>query len=117
MSNAQSTITYFPAESTTTPTGSSSSSSGKDAQKWMLQLRKEYRDSLGVEMPVYLQQDIRKALEEEGISFVWYMSYALREASMAPRPSWAYARAVLRRLRTEKADPAMIALQMLQSSL
>lgn len=84
---------------------SSTSTSGNYAQEMLLRkvedLSAQYHDCLGIPMPRYIKDSLIAALERGENSIGTYMTYALREASRAPRPSWAYARAIIQRLKRE----------------
>lgn len=84
---------------------SSTTSSGNVAQELIQRrvedLSIEYRDCLGTPMPRYIKDSLIAALERGENRIGTYMTYALREASRAPRPSWAYARAIIQRLKRE----------------
>lgn len=82
---------------------SSSIESNPKSDKSITRLRKKYRDCLGREMPNIVLMEV----QDELLTHPWqYIAYALEEASRAPRPSWAYASAIIRRLNREKPDPA-----------
>ena len=58
-----------------------------------------YRDTLGCVMPPMAKRDVAAAIEA-GLE-PQLVIIALDETALAPRPSWAYARAILRRLLRE----------------
>ena len=94
------------------PTRSSSStSSGQTAQEMTEILSDEYRSCLGNPMPIYLKKAVEATLDREGEDDFWYLMYALREASKAPRPSWAYARAVYYRVKREGVNPGFFVVE------
>lgn len=66
----------------------------------MNDLREEWRQNLAGDMPAWLQRKLRERIAE-GLDYL-VVVYALREAGMAPRPSWKYAEAVLLRCLREK---------------
>lgn len=76
-------------------------SSSKTLEK-MEELKETYRYALGKSMPPWTVQEVQDALLK-GVPDVYYL-YALREAAAAPRPSWAYALAIVRRLQRDKVD-------------
>lgn len=55
-----------------------------------------YRQALQRPMPPWHVQEVSEAIVR-GVS-PYYYQYALREAASAPRPSWQYAQAIVRRL-------------------
>ena len=55
-----------------------------------------YRQALQRPMPPWHVQEVSEAINR-GVS-PYYYEYALREAASAPRPSWQYAQAIVRRL-------------------
>lgn len=66
---------------------------------WMDDIARYYRDTLGCVMPPMAKRDVEAAIEA-GLEPQLVMT-ALDETALAPRPSWAYARAILRRLLRE----------------
>lgn len=66
---------------------------------WMDDIARYYRETLGCVMPPMAKRDATAAIEA-GLEPQLIMT-ALDEAAQAPRPSWAYARAILRRLLKE----------------
>lgn len=58
-----------------------------------------YADTFGCRMPPVAEREIRAAMEQGMETEVFFS--ALDEAAGAPRPSWAYARAILRRCLAE----------------
>lgn len=67
-------------------------------------LKSEYQEAFGCKMPISLYKQIRMDIAFGGVEWRYYL-YAIREASLAPRPSWFYARAVLRRVIEDKPFP------------
>ena len=67
----------------------------------MREIREEWRENLPGSMPDWLIRHMRMRLSE-GMDHL-IVVYALREAGMAPRPSWKYAEAVLKRCLRENA--------------
>lgn len=66
---------------------------------WKADIAQYYLDTFGVKMPPVAKADVNDALEA-GLEPVLVFR-ALDEAAIAPRPSWAYSRAILRRLVNE----------------
>lgn len=66
---------------------------------WMDDIARYYRETLGCVMPPMAKRDVTAAIEA-GLEPQLVMT-ALDETALAPRPSWAYARAILRRLLRE----------------
>lgn len=87
---------------------SSSTTNGREAIKidmYVSQLRDLYLDVLERRMPHHIESEIYASIhasENKGQQILYY-EYALREASYAPRPSWAYVRAIVKRLQLEGA--------------
>lgn len=59
-------------------------------------LRDLYLDAIGLPMSAICERDLRRELEA-GTPYIFY-HYALEETAYAPRPSWRYAMAIVRRL-------------------
>ena len=95
-------------------TRSSTSSSGQTAQNLMENLYQEYSSCIGHPMPLYLRDAVKHTLEREGEAHYWYLMYALRETSRAPRPSWAYARAIYYRVKNEGVEPELLRVSFMQ---
>lgn len=97
---------------TTTTTASSSSSStstraharAREAEVncQIEGLRELYRDAIGQAMSDICERALRRDLER-GTPYVYY-HYALEETAFAPRPSWRYTMAIVRRLQTQEVD-------------
>lgn len=68
------------------------------------EIKTAYRQSLQRPMPPWIVSEVSDAITT-GVCPYYYV-YALREAAAAPRPSWQYAMAIVRRLCREKV-PAM----------
>ena len=66
---------------------------------WMDDIARYYRETLGCVMPPMAKRDATAAIEA-GLE-PQLVIIALDETALAPRPSWAYARAILRRLLRE----------------
>lgn len=62
-------------------------------------IRDYYRDTFGLRCPPVAERDIDRFLDA-GIT-AEVVKICIDEAALAPRPSWAYARAILRRLMNE----------------
>lgn len=92
---------------TTTANGSSrsttSTTSRRDRKEALMDLesiKRAYHDCLSLTMPEHIENQVKYWLEEN-VFPPEYIIYALQEASMAPRPSWKYAMAIIRRLSNE----------------
>ncbi len=72
---------------------------GAELRVWMDDIARYYRDTLGCVMPPMAKRDVEAAIEA-GLE-PQLVIIALDETALAPRPSWAYARAILRRLLRE----------------
>ena len=72
---------------------------GAELRVWMDDIARYYRDTLGCVMPPMAKRDVDAAIEA-GLE-PQLVIIALDETALAPRPSWAYARAILRRLLRE----------------
>lgn len=59
-------------------------------------LRELYQDAIGQPMTAICERALRRSLEA-GTPYVFY-HYALEETAFAPRPSWRYTEAIVRRL-------------------
>lgn len=68
-----------------------------DNQKLIKEIRQMYHDAIGSYPAVYVCRAIVKDIEGKVYSME-ELEYALQETAFAPRPSWAYAAAILRRL-------------------
>lgn len=95
----------------TTQVSSTSSTSGRkpsenDIASSIVFLKETYQECLKAPMPVPVERRITDALIR-GVPFE-YFSYALTEASYAPRPSWRYAEAIVSRCIRERVLPEMI---------
>lgn len=66
---------------------------------WKTDIAQYYFDTFGVKMPPVAKFDVNDAIEA-GLEPVLVFR-ALDEAAIAPRPSWAYARAIIKRLINE----------------
>lgn len=65
-------------------------------------LRELYFDAIGQPMTAICERALRRSLEG-GTPYVFY-HYALEETAFAPRPSWRYAEAIVRRLIAQGVD-------------
>lgn len=93
---------------TTTTDGSSrsttSTTNGRKHDENLMDLesiKRMYHDCLSLTMPGHIENQVAYWLETNFVP-PEYVMYALQEASMAPRPSWKYALAIIRRLGNEK---------------
>ena len=68
-----------------------------ETQKLIGEIRHLYHDAIGTYPAVYVCKAIVKDIEGNAYSME-ELEYALQETAFAPRPSWAYAAAILRRL-------------------
>ena len=66
----------------------------------MQEISSQYYECLLTPMPSFVARRVLMELQE-GVPSSYFM-YALEEAAMAPRPSWKYAIAIVRRLVREK---------------
>lgn len=69
-------------------------------------LRELYHDAIGQPMSAICERSLRRSLEA-GTPYVFY-HYALQETAFAPRPSWRYTEAIVRRLLAQGADEESI---------
>lgn len=94
---------------TTTTTSSTTSTTSTTTKKTITRydmslIETEYRDAIGHTMP----QSIANWVQSEillGHMDTEDILYALHETAMAPRPSWRYAMAIIRRLQKESPLP------------
>lgn len=100
---------------TTTTTGISSSSTTTHAHAREVEInvsvqsiRELYADAIGGSMSQICENSLREDLRK-GTPYIFY-HYALLETAFAPRPSWRYALAIVRRLVMQKVNPADIEL-------
>lgn len=101
------TLNYNDYTTTRSSSNSSSSSTTKEGtekrlltpetQKLIREIRQMYHDAIGSYPPVYVCRAIVKDIEGKVYSME-ELEYALQETAFAPRPSWAYAAAILRRI-------------------
>ena len=68
-----------------------------DTQKLIREIRQMYHDAIGSYPAVYVCRAIVKDIAGKVYSME-ELEYALQETAFAPRPSWAYAATILRRL-------------------
>ncbi len=66
------------------------------------EITSQYYECLLAPMPSFVARRVLMELQE-GVPASYFM-YALEEAAMAPRPSWRYATAIVRRLVRERAS-------------
>lgn len=85
--------------STSSTTTRARAREGAELRVWMDDIARYYRDTLGCVMPPMAKRDVDAAIEA-GLE-PQLVIIALDETALAPRPSWAYARAILRRLLRE----------------
>lgn len=74
--------------------------SGSELVGELEEIKDAYRQSLQRPMPPWVVSEVSDAITR-GVCHYYYV-YALREAAAAPRPSWQYAQAIVRRLCREK---------------
>lgn len=65
-------------------------------------LREIYQAAIGQPMTEICERALRRDLEK-GVPYIYY-HYALEETAFAPRPSWRYAMAIVRRLLSQEVD-------------
>lgn len=65
-------------------------------------LREIYQDAIGQPMSEICERALRRDLEK-GVPYIYY-HYALEETAFAPRPSWRYTMAIVRRLLAQEVD-------------
>lgn len=87
---------------TTTTTTASSSSLQSLKTKYIAEIKAAYSDAIGRSMPNSLVRDVERDLDT-GTPGYYYL-YALEQTAMAPRPSWHYTMAIIRRLYREGLD-------------
>lgn len=106
---------------TTTTTISSSSSSSSTTRAHartreteinvaVAGLREIYQDAIGQPMSDICERSLRRDLEK-GVPYL-YFHYALEETAFAPRPSWRYTMAIVRRLLQQEVDEESLMLSM-----
>lgn len=86
---------------TSTATSSSSTRASARAREATINcavegLRQLYQDAIGQPMSAICERALRADLEA-GTPYIFY-HYALEETAFAPRPSWRYTQAIVRRL-------------------
>lgn len=59
-----------------------------------------YQDAIGTRPVQAIIKEVKENLDDNAVT-IKQIKYALQQTAYAPRPSWAYARAVIRRLRYE----------------
>ncbi len=72
----------------------------RKANEHLPYLAKLYHDAIGRQLNRIISQEMASMMRD-GIP-PEYIEYALQEAAAAPQPSWAYAKAVIRRLKRER---------------
>lgn len=88
---------------TTTSTTSSTSSSTRSISsvtRDMEIIKNEFRDAIGFSMPQSIAYWVQSELLQNHLDSSDVL-YALHETAMAPRPSWRYTMAIVRRLQKE----------------
>lgn len=75
-----------------------------NTQKLIKEIKQLYHDAIGSYPTVIICKAIIKDIEGQVYSME-QLEYALQETAFAPRPSWAYAAAILRRLQAEDGLP------------
>lgn len=102
---------------TTTSSNSSSSTTRASARAREAEinvavegLRELYMDAIGQPMTAICERALRRSLED-GTPYVFY-HYALEETAFAPRPSWRYTEAIVRRLLAQGVDEESLMLTM-----
>lgn len=103
---------------TTTTIGSSSSSTTRahartretEINVAIAGLRELYQDAIGQPMSDICERALRRDLEK-GVPYL-YFHYALEETAFAPRPSWRYTLAIVRRLLLQEVDEESLLLSM-----
>lgn len=106
------TTTRSSSISTSTSTSTTSTSTEEtekrlltpDTQKLIKEIKQLYHDAIGSYPTVIICKAIIKDIEGKVYSMK-QLEYALQETAFAPRPSWAYAAAILRRLQAEDGLP------------
>lgn len=93
--------------SSTTTTSTTSSMNTSDVVMDLETIKLRYHNCLGMAMPKHLQDQVRGWLEGNTIPAEYFL-YGLQEAAYAPRPSWRYAMAVVRRLADEHYPVGML---------
>ena len=90
---------YTTITSTSSTTSSSNANGYADKMAHANYIAEEYFDAIGRRMPHSIRIDV-----EQDLSFTpyQYYVYALRETARAPRPSWAYTKAIVSRLLRER---------------
>lgn len=59
-----------------------------------------YQDAIGTRPVQAIIKEVKENLDDNTVT-IRQIKYALQQTAYAPRPSWAYARAIIRRLRYE----------------
>lgn len=102
-STTTSSSTTATSSSTTTNT-TTTTTNGRDSDDILMDvelIKKRYYDCLGTTMPEYLASQVHGYLQGNTIPCEYFL-FGLQEAATAPRPSWRYAMAVVRRLAQER---------------
>ena len=66
-------------------------------QMFMEHFEQDYQDAIGTRPVQLIIKEVREQLEKGNITPT-QVSRALQQTAYAPRPSWAYARAIIRRM-------------------
>lgn len=106
-SSSSSSTTTIGRESETTSTGSRmTTENGQEqlqsfrkflTQMFMEHFEQDYQDAIGTRPVQLIIKEVREQLEKGNITPT-QVSRALQQTAYAPRPSWAYARAIIRRM-------------------
>lgn len=107
---------YYNRSSSTTTSSSSSTTIGRDSetttansqttingfrfmitQMFMEHFAQDYQDAIGTRPVQLIIKEVREQLEKGNITPM-QVTRALQQTAYAPRPSWAYARAIIRRM-------------------
>lgn len=113
---AQLSSSTTPTGTTTTTEKNTSSTSttkyyhGRNSNDTIMELetiKLRYHNCLGATMPKHLSDQVLGWLKGNTIPAEYFL-YGLQEAAYAPRPSWRYVMAVVRRLASEKYPVEML---------
>lgn len=77
-------------------------------------MEQQYRYCIGEDMPQWVKDNM--GMYSERVPFE-YIIYALAEAAMAPRPSWRYAVAIIKRLEREAVDPQTLPMSIFHGAM
>lgn len=107
--NRSSSTTTSSSSTTTTTIGRETKTTSADSQEQLQSFRKfltqmfmehfeqDYQDAIGTRPVQLIIKEVREQLEKGNITPT-QVSRALQQTAYAPRPSWAYARAIIRRM-------------------